>query len=99
VSEDRELRNIFGIKTDEATGCWRKLHNDEPHNLYSSSNIIMMIKSRRMRWAGYEARMMEMRNAYKILIGKHKGKRPLGRPKLDGRIILKWILGQCEGVN
>jgi hypothetical protein len=66
-------------------GDWRKLHNEELHNLYSSPNIIMMIKSRRMRWAGHGARMGMKRNAYRILVGKPKGKRPLGRPRR------KWV--------
>jgi hypothetical protein len=62
-------------------GGWRKLHNEELHNLYCSSSIIRNIKSRRMRWAGYIARMGEKRNAYRILVGKPEGKRPLGRPR------------------
>jgi hypothetical protein len=61
------------------TGDWRKLHNEELHNLYSSPNIIRMIKSRKMRWAGHVARMGETTNAYRILVGKPEGKRPLGR--------------------
>jgi hypothetical protein len=75
------LRRIFGPKRDEVTGGWRKLHNEELHNLYSSPNIIRVIKSRRMRWAGNLARMREKRNPYKILVGKPEGKRLLGRPK------------------
>jgi hypothetical protein len=71
---------IFGPKGDEATGGWRKLHNEELHNLFSSPNIIRTIKSRRMRWAGHVARMGETRNAYRILVGKPEGKRPQGRP-------------------
>jgi hypothetical protein len=63
------------------TGGWRKLHNEEFHNLYSSPDIIRMIKSRRMRWAGYVARMGAKRNAYRILVGKPEGKRPLERPR------------------
>jgi hypothetical protein len=78
VFESRVLR-IFGPKRDEVTGDWRKLHNEALHNLYSSPNIIRMIKSRRMRWAGYVARIREKRNAYRILVGKLEGKRPLGR--------------------
>jgi hypothetical protein len=81
VFENRVLRRIFGPKRDEVTGDWRKLHNEELHNLYSSSNIIRIIKSRRVRWAGRVARMGETRNAYTILVGKLEGKRQLGRPR------------------
>jgi hypothetical protein len=62
-------------------GGWRKLHNEELHNLYSSPSIIRIIKSRRMRWAGHVARMVEKRNVYRLLVGKPEGKRPLGRPR------------------
>jgi hypothetical protein len=75
------VRRIFGPKRDEVTGDWRKLHNEELHNLYSSPNIIRMIKSRKMRWAGHVARMGEKWNAYRILVGKPEGKRPLERPR------------------
>jgi hypothetical protein len=68
VFENRALRRIFGPKRDEVTGGWRQLHN-ELHNLYSSPNIIRMIKSRRTRWARDVARMGEKRNAYRILVG------------------------------
>jgi hypothetical protein len=74
------LRRIFGPKRNEVTGEWRKLHNEELLNLYSSPNIIRMNKSRRMRWAGHLARMGE-KNAYRILVGKPEGRRPLGRPR------------------
>jgi hypothetical protein len=80
VFENRVLKTIFGPKRDEVTGDWRKLHNEELHNLYSSLNIIRMIKSRRRRWAGYVARMGETRNAFRKMVGKPEGKRPLGRP-------------------
>jgi hypothetical protein len=75
------LRRIFGLKRDEVKGGWRKLHNEELHGLNSFRSIIRMIKSRRMRWAGHVAQMGEKRNAYRILVGKPKGKRPLGRPR------------------
>jgi hypothetical protein len=63
------------------TGEWRKLHNEELHNMYSTPNIIRIIKSRRMRCTGHVARMWETRDAYRILVGKPEGKRPLGRPR------------------
>jgi hypothetical protein len=68
-------------RRDEVTGEWRKLHNKELHNLYSSPNIIRMIKPKRMRWAGHVARMGETRNAYRILVGKPEGNKPLGRSR------------------
>jgi hypothetical protein len=80
VYENRVLRRIFGPKRDDVTGEWRKLHKEEFHNLYSSRDIIRQIKSIRMRWAGHVARMGEERKLYKVLVGKAKGKRPLGRP-------------------
>jgi hypothetical protein len=78
---ERRRRRIFGLKRDEVTGEWRKLHNKELRDLYSSSSIIRIIKSRRMRWAGHVPRMGEKRNAYRLLVGKPEGKRPLGRPR------------------
>jgi hypothetical protein len=94
VFESRVLRKIFGPKRDGVIGGWRKLHNEELHNLYCSPSIIRIIKSRWMRWAGHVARMGEKRNAYRILVGNPEGKRPLGRPRRRGRIILKWIVGR-----
>jgi hypothetical protein len=79
VFENRVLRRIFGPKRDRVTGGWRKLHNEELHNLYSSPSMIRIIKSRRMRLAGHVARMGEKRNVYRLLVGKSEGKRPLGR--------------------
>jgi hypothetical protein len=79
VFERRVLRRIFGPKRDEVTEQWRKLRNKELHILYSSQNIIRQMKPRRMRWAGYVARMGEERKLYKVLVGKPKGNRPLGR--------------------
>jgi hypothetical protein len=85
------LRRIFGPKRDEVTGYWKKLHNEELHNLYSSSNIIRVIKSRRMRWAGHVARMVKM-DAYRILVGKPEGKRLIGKRRYRWWTILKWIV-------
>jgi hypothetical protein len=81
VFENSVLRRIFGPKRDEVTGEWRKLHNEELHILYSSSNIIRQIKSRKMTWAGHVARMGEERKVYRVLVGKLEGKRPLGRSR------------------
>ncbi|KAJ4437318.1 hypothetical protein ANN_17456 [Periplaneta americana] len=81
VFENKVLRKIFVAKRDEVTGEWRKLHNTELHALYSSRDIIRNIKSRRLRWAEHVARMDESRNAYRVLYGRPKGNRPLGRPR------------------
>jgi len=83
VFENRVLRKIFGLKRQEVTGQWRKLHNEELNNLYSSPNIIWMTKSRRMRWAGHVLveRKEETRGIYTVLAGKPVGKRPLRRPR------------------
>ncbi|KAJ4442298.1 hypothetical protein ANN_12166 [Periplaneta americana] len=81
VFENKVLRKIFGAKRDEVTGEWRKLHNAELHALYSSPDMIRDIKSRRLRWAGHVARMGESRTAYRVLVGRPEGKRPLGRPR------------------
>ena len=81
VFENRVLRRIFGPRRDEVAGEWRRLHNEELNDLYSSPNIVRMIKSRRMRWAGHVARMGVERGVYRVLVGKPEGRRPLGRPK------------------
>jgi len=81
VYENRVLRRIFGPKRDEVTGEWRKLHNELLNNLYSSPNIVRMIKSRRMRWAGHVARMGEGSGVYRALVGRPERRRPLGRPR------------------
>jgi hypothetical protein len=81
VFENRVMRKIFGPMRDGVTRGWRKLHNEELHNLHSSPSIIRIIKSRRMRWAGHVARMGEKRNVYSLLVGKPEGRRPLGRPR------------------
>ena len=79
--ENMVLRRIFGPRRDEVTGKWRRLHNEELNDLYSSPNIVRVIKSRTMRWAGHVARMGEERGVYRVLVGKAEGKRPLGRPR------------------
>jgi hypothetical protein len=79
VFENRVRRRRFGPKRDEVPGEWRRLHNKELYALYSSPNIIRVIKSRRLRWAEHVARMGERRGAYKALVGKPEGRRPLGR--------------------
>ena len=81
VFENRVLRRVFGPKRDEVTGKWRKLHNEELSDLYSLPNIVRVVKSRRMRWAGHVARMGEGKRVYRVLVGKLEGKRPLGRPR------------------
>ena len=81
MSENRVLRRIFGPKRDGVTGEWRRLHNEELNDLYSSPSIVRVMKSRRMRWAGHVASMGEERGVHKVLVGKPKGKRSLGRPR------------------
>jgi len=80
IFENRVLRRIFGPKRDE-DGSWRKVHNDELHELYSPPNIVRVIKSRKMRWVGHVARMGEGRDACRVFFGRAEGKRPLGRPR------------------
>ena len=79
--ENRALRRIFGPKRAEVTREWRKLHKEELNDLYCSLNILRVIKSRRVRWAGHVACMWERRGVYRALVGKPEGKRPLGRPR------------------
>jgi hypothetical protein len=81
VFESRVLGRICGPKRDEVTGEWRKLHNGELNNLYTSPNVGRVIKSRRMRGAGHVARMVEKRGVCRVLVGEPRGKRPLGRPR------------------
>jgi len=75
------LRRIFGPRRDEVTGEWRRLHNEELNDLYSSPSIVRVIKSRRMRWAGHVAHMGEERDVYRLLLGKPEGRRPMGRTR------------------
>jgi hypothetical protein len=82
VFENRVLRRIFGPKRDEVTGEWRKLNNEELHDLYSSPSIIKIIKVSGMKWAGHVARMGEKRNEYRLLVGKPEGMMPLGRQRI-----------------
>ena len=91
VFQNMVLRRIFGPRRDEVTGEWRRLHNEELNDLYSSPNIVRVIKWRRMRWAGHVAHMGEERGVYRVLVGKPEGRRPLGDLGVDGRIILGWI--------
>ena len=79
--ENMVLRRIFGPRSEEVTGEWRRLHNEELNDLYSSPNIVRVIKSRRMRWAGHEARMGEKRGVYRVLVLKPEGRGPMGRTR------------------
>jgi len=91
VFENRVLRRIFGSRWDKVTGQWRKLHNEELNDMYSSSNIVQVIKSRRMRWAWHVAHMGERRGIYRVWLGNVREKDHLGDPGIDGMIILRWI--------
>jgi hypothetical protein len=95
------FRRIFGPKRDVETGGWRKLHNEELHNLYSSPSIIRVIQSERMRSAGHIAQIGEKRNAYRILVGKPEGRRPLGRPRRRCVDNIRMALGEIrwDGVD
>ena len=81
VFENRGLRGVFGAKRNEVTWEWRKLHNEEISDLYSVPNIVRVVKSRRMRWVGHVARMVEGREVYRYLVEKPEVKRPLERPR------------------
>ena len=89
--ENMVLRRIFGPRRDEVMGEWRRLHNEELNVLYSSPNIVRVIKSRRMSWAGHVARMGKERGVYRVLVGKPEGRRPLGRPRRRWAVILERI--------
>jgi hypothetical protein len=89
VFVNRVLRRIFGPKRDELTGKWSKLYNEELNDIYSSPNIVRVIKSRRMRWVGHVARMDESRGAYMVLVGNLRERDHLEDPSIDRRIILR----------
>jgi hypothetical protein len=91
VFENWVLRGVFGGRRDEVTGEWRKLHNEELNDLYCAPNIVRVIKSRRMRWAGHVERLWEGRGVCRVLVGKREGKRPMGKSKLRLGILLSWI--------
>jgi len=99
VFENRVLRRVFGPKRDEVTGEWRKLHNEKLRDLYSLPNIVRMVKSRRMRWAGHVARMWDGRGVHTVLVGKPEGKRLLGRPRHRWEDNIKMDLREVEGVE
>jgi hypothetical protein len=88
VFENRELRRIFGPKGNEVTGEWRKLHIEELNDLNSVPNIVRVIKSRRMRWAGHVARVGESRGVYRVLVGNLRER--------EGGIILKWVFRKWD---
>jgi hypothetical protein len=98
---DNLLRRIFGPKTVEVTGEWRKLRNEELSDLYSSPNTVRMIKSRRMRWAGHVAPMGECTGVYRVLVGKPEGKRPMGRPRCRWKNNIKMNLQEvgCGSID
>ena len=105
VFENMVLRRIFVPRLDEVTGEWRRLHNEELNDLYCSPNIVRVIKSRRMRWAGHVAHMVEERGLYRVLMGKPVGERPQGRPRcrwlnnILGSISRSWDVGIWTGLR
>ena len=104
VFENTVLRIIFGPRRDEVMGEWRRLHNEELNNLYSSPNIVWVIKSRRMRWAGHVARVGEERGVYRVLVGNRRERDHWGDIGVDGWIILglifrRWDVGMWTGLG
>jgi len=97
VFENRVLRRVFWHKRDEVTGEWRKLHNEEHSDLYSLPNIVRVVKSRIMRWAGHVARIREGRGVHRVLVGKPEGKRQLGRPRRRWKDNIKMDLQEVGG--
>ena len=104
VFENMVLKRIFGPRSDEVTGEWRRVYNEELNDLYSSPNIVREIKSRRMRWAGHVARMGEERGVYRVSLGKPEGWRPPERPRrrwVDNirKISRRWDVGIWTGLS
>jgi len=101
VFENMVLRRIFGPKRGEVTGYWRKLHNEELNDQYCSPNVVRVIKSRKMKWAGHVARMDERMGEYRVLVGKPEGKRLLGRPRRRWEDNIKMDLQEvgCGGME
>ena len=95
----RVLRRVFGSKRDEVTGEWRKLHKEELRDLYPLPNIVRVVKSRRMGWAGHVARMREGRVLHRVLVGKPEGKRQLGKPRRRWEDNIKMVLREVGGVG
>ena len=98
VFENRVLRRIFRPKRDMVAGEWRKLHNEELNDLYSSSSIVWVMELRRVRWAGHVACMGDRSGIFRVLVGNLRERDHLGDPGINGRIILRWILRKWEGV-
>jgi len=97
VFENRVLRKVFGPKRDEVTGEWRNLHNEELSDLNSLPNIVRVVKSRRIKWAGHVVHMGEGRGVHRVLMGKPEGKRPLGRPRCRWDDNIKMDLQEVGG--
>ena len=98
VFENRVLRKVFGPKRDEVTGEWKKLHNEELNNLYSLPNIVLVVKSRRMRWAEHVARKGRIEVCKGCWWGSLRERGHWGDQNVDGRIILRWIFRKLEGL-
>jgi len=97
VFENRALRRVFGPKRVEVTGKWTKLHNEELSDLYSLPNIVQVVKSRRMRWVGHVAPMVEGRGVHRVLVGKPEGKRPMRRPRRRWKDNIRMDLQEVGG--
>ena len=95
--ENRVLRRVFGRNRDEVTGEWRELHNEELSDLYSLPNIVQVVKSKRMRWAGHVTLVGEGRGVHRVLVGKPEGKRRLGRPRRRWKDNIKMDLQEVGG--